>query len=143
MTMRRLSFAVPGLLAAALIAGCSSGATGTPDGGATGIPEGGSNAAIYVAPNGRDVNPGTLQQPVRPLARARDIVRTRNAAMTAEITVYLRGGTYPLTDTVPFSNADSGSDGFYVKYVAYPGERPVLTGGQPIAGWKVFDASKN
>jgi hypothetical protein len=27
--------------------------------------------------------------------------------------------------------------------MAYPGERPLLTGGRPIAGWKLFDASKN
>ena len=75
--------------------------------------------------------------------KARDIVRTLNTAMTSDITVYLRGGTYSLTSTVTFSNADSGTGGFYVKYLAYPGERPLLTCGQPIAGWQVFDATKN
>ena len=33
-------------------------------------------------------------------------------------------------------------NGFYVKYVAYDGERPLITGGKPITGWKVFDSSK-
>jgi len=135
-TIRTSSFVVPVLLATALIVGsCSSGATGLPDAVLTGT--------IYVAPNGNDANPGTMEKPLRTLAKARDIVRTRNAAMTADITVYLRGGTYPLTGTVPFGNADSGGNGFYVKYVAYPGERPLLTGGQPITGWKVFDAGRN
>jgi hypothetical protein len=103
----------------------------------------GGGEALYVAPDGDDANPGTFAQPLRTVARARDIVRTKNGAMTADITVYLRGGTYPQTSTLTFANADSGSGGFYVKYVAYAAERPLLTGGQPIKGWKVSDAANN
>ena len=99
--------------------------------------------AIYVAPDGDDANPGTLAQPLKTVAKARDLVRTKNSAMTADITVYLRGGTYPQTSTLTFANADSGTGGFYVKYMAYPGERPLITGGQPIKGWKVSDATNN
>ena len=55
--------------------------------------------------------------------------------MQADITVYLRAGTYPVTSTLIFSNPDSGKNGFYVKYLAYPGEQPLITGGQPITGW--------
>ena len=99
--------------------------------------------ALYVAPDGNDANPGTLTQPLRTLAKARDVVRTRNGAMTADIGVYLRGGTYPQTSPLTFANADAGSGGFYVKYMAYPGERPLITGGQPIKGWKVADASNS
>ncbi len=132
--------------------GASPGTGGGPvttDGGpdATGdaSAEGGIGASgpIYVAPNGDDSNPGTLAQPVKTLGKAQDLVRTLNGSMTSDITVYLRGGTYPVTSTVTFGNADSGTNGFYVKYMAYPGERPVITGGQPIRGWHVFDASKN
>jgi hypothetical protein len=94
---------------------------------------------LYVAPDGNDGNPGTLAQPLRTLAKARDVVRTRNSAMTADIGVYLRGGTYPQTSPLTFASADSGSGGFYIKYMAYPGERPLLTGGQPIKGWKLAD----
>ena len=103
----------------------------------------GGGEALYVAPDGDDANPGTFAQPLRTVARARDIVRTKNGAMTADITVYLRGGTYPQTSTLTFANADSGSGGFYVKYVAYAAERPLLTGGQTIKGWKVSDAANN
>jgi hypothetical protein len=113
-------------------------------GGATGAGGGTAVAgAIYVAPDGDDANPGTLAQPLKTVAKARDLVRTKNSAMTADITVYLRGGTYPQTSTLTFANADSGSGGFYVKYMAYPGERPLITGGQPIKGWKVSDATNN
>ena len=111
-----------------------AGGAGTPDGGVT-------NGAVYVAPGGDDSNPGTLAQPVKTLAKAQALVRALNGTMTADITVYLRAGTYPLASTVTFANADSGKNGFYVKYLAYPGERPLLTGGQPLTGWKVSDAT--
>jgi len=98
---------------------------------------------IYVAPEGNDANPGTLAQPLRTIAQARDLVRTKNTAMKGSITVYLRGGTYPQTTTLSFGNADSGNGGYYVKYMAYPGERPLITGGKPITGWTVSDVTNN
>jgi hypothetical protein len=103
----------------------------------------GPGFTLYVAPDGDDANPGTLAAPLRTVARARDLVRTRNSGMTADITVYLRGGTYAQTSTLTFGNADSGSGGYYVRYLAYPGERPLITGGQPIKGWKLSDATNN
>jgi hypothetical protein len=50
--------------------------------------------------------------------------------------VYLRGGTYQQTDTLTFGNIDSGSGDFYVKYLAYPGERPLISGGKSVTGGK-------
>ena len=122
--------------------GATGGSTGVGGEGGAGSPDGGvTSGAIYVSPSGDDANPGTLAQPVKTLAKAQALVRAANGTMTSDITVYLRAGTYPLTSTVTFANADSGKNGFYVKYVAYPGERPLLTGGQPITGWKVSDAT--
>jgi hypothetical protein len=121
--------------------GSGSGGT-TPTGGSPGTGgvagTGGSavaSGAIYVAPNGDDSNPGTMAQPLRTVGKARDLVRGMTTGMTADITVYLRGGTYPQTSTLTFSNADSGQNGRYVKYLAYTGEQPIITGGQPITGW--------
>ena len=76
-----------------------------------------------------------MAQPLRTAGKARDLVRGMTAGMTADITVYLRGGTYPQTSTLTFTNADSGQNGHYVKYLAYTGEQPIITGGQPITGW--------
>jgi len=123
-------------------AGGASGSTaagGTGGADATGgAGAGGTNTSrdIYVSPSGTDTNPGTMTAPVQTVAKARDLVRTQNSAMTQDIAVYLRGGTYPLTSTLTFSNTDSGTNGHYVKYVAYSGERPLITGGQLITGWK-------
>jgi hypothetical protein len=118
--------------------GDSGGAAGT--GGTEGP---GPNGPVYVAPDGDDSNSGTVDHPLKTLEKARDLVRTMIGTMTGDVTVYVRGGTYPLTGTLMFSNADSGKDGFYVKYVAYEGERPLITGGQPIKNWTVFDAANN
>jgi hypothetical protein len=81
-----------------------------------------------------------MAQPLKTVARARDVVRAMTANMTADITVTLRGGTYPQTSTLTFANADSGKNGFYVKYVAYQGEQPIITGGKPITGWTMSTA---
>src|SRR5512147_1751784 len=103
-------------------------------GGADGLKDSGANPSlfIYVAPDGDDNNPGTLALPLRTVGKARDMVRSLNSAMTGDINVILRGGTYPQASTLGFTSADSGNNGYYVKYTAYPGERPLITGGQPI-----------
>jgi hypothetical protein len=119
-------------------AGGGAGRGGVPSSGGASAAGGqtGEPGALYVASDGDDANPGTLAEPFKTLAKARDVARTRTGAMTSDLTVYVRGGTYPQTSTLGFGNADSGSGGFYVKYVAYPGERPLITGGKPITGWK-------
>ncbi|WBB82105.1 RICIN domain-containing protein [Micromonospora sp. WMMD882] len=89
----------------------------------------------HVAPDGNDANPGTLQAPFRTLQRARDVVRTVNSNMTGDIEVYLRGGRYPVTSTIEFGAADSGTNGNRVVYAAYQNEKPVLDGGVQVTGW--------
>ena len=112
------------------------------DGGAADAPAS-TQATYYVSPQGNDCNPGTLALPFRTVTKARDVVRTVNSAMIGDIVVYLRGGTYPLASTLSFAAADSGTKGFYVKYLNYSGETPLLTGGQPISGWTLSDSTKN
>ncbi len=119
-------------------------------GGNAGVHSGGGSSEtldpsgpVYVAPDGDDANPGTIGAPVRTLERARNIVRDLTSDMSADLIVYLRGGTYPLSETLSFTTLDSGRNGHFVKYMAYEGERPVLTGGQPVSGFEVVDASKN
>ena len=114
----------------------SGGSTGSGGAGGGAV----ANGTIYVAPNGNDSNPGTMAQPLRTVGKAQSLVRAMTAGMTADLTVYLRGGTYPQTSTLTFSNADSGQNGFYVKYLAYPGEQPLITGGQPVTGWTLSGA---
>ena len=71
---------------------------------------GGANPSlfIYVAPDGDDNNPGTLALPLRTVGKARDMVRSLNSAMTVDVNVIMRGGTYPQASTLGFTSADSG-----------------------------------
>lgn len=121
-------------------AGLAAGAGGAGHAGTAGAAGMPSDGALYVAPDGDDSNAGTLSAPLKTVARARDLVRAMNGDMSADITVYLRSGTYPQASTLAFSNADSGTNGFYVKYRAYPGERPIITGGKAITGFTLSDA---
>ncbi len=119
----------------------AGGGVGTGGAGTGGGETGGAGEAIYVAPDGDDSNPGTLDAPLRTLARARAVVRTKNKNLTDDVTVYVRGGTYPQQATLTFGSADSGEAPHYVNYVAYRDERPLITGGRPIQGWALSDVT--
>jgi hypothetical protein len=97
-----------------------------------------AKADFYVAPNGSDENPGTVAKPFATLARARDAVRQLQAGRPpkAEVMVLVRAGTYVLKETLVFGPADSGTREHRIIYAAYPGEKPVLSSGRPITGWK-------
>lgn len=94
-----------------------------------------SHGPFYVSPVGNDGNPGTKSSPFRTLDKARRVVRTVNRSMTHDIVVYLRGGEYRLSDSIEFDQDDSGMNGYAVIYKAYPGELPVISGGQAVTGW--------
>ncbi|MFM9693090.1 RICIN domain-containing protein [Streptomyces europaeiscabiei] len=92
---------------------------------------------FYVDPSGgSDSNSGTSTgSAFKTIEKARNAVRTVNSAMSGDIVVNLRGGTYPLTSTVDFTTADSGSNGHSVIYKAYGSETPVVTSAKSISGW--------
>jgi hypothetical protein len=123
--------------------GGRGGAAGTANGGASGgatAGTGGSTptqATYYVSPSGSDTNAGTMSAPFLTVGKARDVVRTVNSNMTADIVVYLRGGNYPVASTITFAPQDSGTNGHRILYQAYPGETPVLNGATKVTGWTV------
>ncbi|MBN2292305.1 MAG: right-handed parallel beta-helix repeat-containing protein [Pirellulales bacterium] len=102
-----------------------------------------SAQGFYVSLEGSDDNPGTKAKPFRSLAAARDAVRKVNRDMDGDIVVYLGGGVYPISETVKFGPEDSGFNGHKVIYRAAEGEKPILTGGVAVTGWKLHDKDKN
>jgi hypothetical protein len=98
---------------------------------------------FYVSPLGDDGNPGTEGQPFRTLKKARDVVRDINRGMEGDIAVCLRGGEYVLDSAFILTEEDSGHNGHTVVYRAYPGEKPVISGGKEITGWTVHDRARN
>lgn len=107
----------------------------------TAVPE---SADFYVATDGNDAWSGTLAQPnaahsdgpFATLDRARDAVRALPNRADRDVKILIRGGTYRLAKTVVFSLQDSAPAGRTIRYVAYPGERPVFSGGRPVTNWK-------
>ncbi|HRR32947.1 MAG TPA: right-handed parallel beta-helix repeat-containing protein [Kiritimatiellia bacterium] len=88
--------------------------------------------AFYVAPKGDDHGSGSFEQPFATLERARDAIRAqrKNGVLPrGGVTVYLRGGTYPVTNTFTLTEIDSGNSGAPVVYRAWRDERPVFDGG--------------
>src|SRR5207247_514571 len=66
------------------------------------------------------------------LTDARDAIRSmRRKGVTDAVTVLIHGGTYRLADTFVLTPEDSD-----VTYAAYPGERPIVSGGRRITGWQ-------
>lgn len=92
----------------------------------------------YISPSGSDKSTGTIEYPLKTIQKARDIIRTRNKNMTANINVYLRGGEYSISSPIVFDESDSGTNGYFIKYMAYQNEVPTISGGQQITGWTKY-----
>ena len=72
---------------------------------------------------------GPLPSPEEAMARIQQL--KASAAITFPVTVWIRGGTYQMRAPWNFSPEDSGP----VIFAAYPGEQPVLDGGERIKDW--------
>ena len=97
---------------------------------------------FYVSTNGSDNNPGTKEQAFATLAYARDQVQLWNQSNASEdITVWLSGGEYRLTETLVFGLEHSAKHGQIITYAALPGEFPVINSDVTISGWKKLGKS--
>jgi uncharacterized repeat protein (TIGR02543 family) len=98
----------------------------------------------YVSPDGDDENSGGINAPLKSWEGIRDRIRSikeDQGLPEGGITVYFRGGRYPLAQTVWFDEWDSGSERSPITYAAYPGETPVFTGGEYIGAASLAPAS--
>ena len=121
-----------------LLIGCAHG--GQKDPAATPAPPAG---VFFVATNGNDAWSGKKSEPERSktdgpfatLPRALRAVREWKQGPGPEksrsATVFLRGGSYFLDQPLVLTPGDSG-----LTLAAYPNEKPVLSGGRRITGWK-------
>ncbi len=102
----------------------------------------GMGAEYYVAPKGDDRGTGTIDRPWATVSRAEKVVEAGD-------TVYLRGGTYQVTEkwisdeeriwAYVFDMTKSGKEGRPIRYVNYRGERPVFDfSGVKPAGLRVI-----
>ena len=90
---------------------------------------------FYVSPDGDDRQTGAMDAPFRTVEKAQEAVRAykqSHGLPRGGITVWLRGGVYPMRQTLHFTQDDSGKEGAPVVYKAYPGEEVYFSGGQEI-----------
>ena len=111
---------------------------------------GSEEMTLYLSPSGSDGWSGTLAEPnsgrtdgpLASLEGARNAIRSIKAAWNENrekpkgIEVLLRGGVYRNQEPFLLEPEDSGSEGAPIRYAAFPGEKPVVSGGHVITGWR-------
>lgn len=106
----------------------------------------GEKNCFYVSAAGHDSWSGRLAAPTaqrddgpfKSLQKARDAIRQlkRDGRLPkGGVTVQLRGGVYPLTETFELTSEDNGAEGSPVVYRAYRAEEVRLSGGKEITGF--------
>ena len=97
-----------------------------------------SGRDIYVASDGNNQAPGTLAQPLKTLAAARNAARKLKTSVMPHdgICIVVRGGVYRLDETLVLGPEDSGTAERPIVWRAYKDERPVISGGMPVIGWE-------
>ncbi|EDY81120.1 hypothetical protein VDG1235_737 [Verrucomicrobiia bacterium DG1235] len=100
---------------------------------------------FFVSPLGNDQWSGRLSAPTEDgqdgpfatLQRAQTATRQRNADTSQareDIRVILRGGYYSLSESLVFTEADSGTEYAPIEWSNYPGETVLLSGGAALTG---------
>lgn len=99
---------------------------------------------LHVAPNGNDQWSGRLAAPsaagndgpLASLTGARDRIRSQRSEASGQINVLVHGGTYRMVKPFVLEPQDSGTAKAPVVFAAVEKERPVLSGGRAITGFK-------
>ncbi|HET8562684.1 MAG TPA: hypothetical protein VFM35_02305, partial [Candidatus Binatia bacterium] len=90
---------------------------------------------LYVATNGSDQNPGTLNAPLATIDAAKARARTFSVDWRGDVLIVIRGGTYYLRHTIVFEPADSGKNGHRLIVRPFGGEAVRISGGQRVRTW--------
>ena len=87
---------------------------------------------ILVSPKGDDNNIGTEDSPLRSFSAAKEMVKKLKDADCGTITVWFKGGTYPVTDEVLFNSDDTTN----VIYRSVPGEKVIFSAAKEFSTWQ-------
>jgi parallel beta-helix repeat protein len=106
--------------------------------GRTGDDSAKAAVTYYVAPNGDDAADGSKRTPLATLETARNKIRTLKKSgplPDGGATVFVRGGTYSLTNAFCLTAEDAGTSNAPVVYRAYRNEKPIITGTRIVSGF--------
>lgn len=102
---------------------------------------------FYISPKGNDNWSGKLAEPNKTktdgpfatLQKARDAIRElkeKQGVLKQPVTVFIREGFYFLKEPFVLTPEDSGTKDCPIIYTAYKNEKPIISGGRIISGWK-------
>jgi glycosyl hydrolase family 141 len=95
---------------------------------------------IHVTPTGQDTNAGTKEKPLATIDAARQAASKIVRQMTAgQVRVVIHDGAYRIQEPIVFTSENGGTESVSVTYTAASGERPLISGGRTIAGFKAND----
>ena len=92
---------------------------------------------IYVSPQGKDSNDGSVEAPYATIERAQQLAR--QTAGDEITTIYLREGIFYLDKTLKFTLDDSGSADFPVIYKGFESEAVTISGAKALQlNWQEY-----
>lgn len=91
---------------------------------------------IYVATDGDDQNDGSKEKPLASVNAAKEKIREmkKEGLFPKGYVVYIREGTYSITESIVLTQEDSGTAEAPVTYRAYRDEKVVFSGGVSVSG---------
>ncbi|WP_309005154.1 right-handed parallel beta-helix repeat-containing protein [Pelagicoccus sp. SDUM812005] len=111
---------------------------------------------IYVSPEGGTEADGSEARPFGLISEAVEASRQlRGKGYEEPITIYLREGRHPVSETLVLGMKDGNpsqarqvtlggygagvvAEPAYLTFAAFPGEKPVVSGGRPVEGWRLM-----
>ena len=87
------------------------------------------NANIYVAVDGNDSNPGTIDKPIATFAKAKEMVRELKSTAKGGIVVAFKAGEYGGLDNLTFTAEDAGTADCPITYTAYGDGEVIFSNG--------------
>ncbi|HEY3369783.1 MAG TPA: right-handed parallel beta-helix repeat-containing protein [Prolixibacteraceae bacterium] len=98
---------------------------------------------FYIATNGSPSNEGSKTHPFSSMEDAKMAIRQlkKNKQLHRCVKVWLRDGSYELSESFSLVNEDSGTESEPIIFSAYPNEKVILSGGKNISFDKVHPIS--
>ncbi|MEP4533806.1 MAG: hypothetical protein ABJ004_12035 [Cyclobacteriaceae bacterium] len=91
-----------------------------------------AQTAIYVSSKGASSGDGSMSNPFASIQSAID---KAGKQPKGDVTIYLRGGRYEISEPLKFDEKTTGQKGNRITLKAYKDEEPVISGGVPVTGW--------
>ncbi|WP_020526904.1 right-handed parallel beta-helix repeat-containing protein [Flexithrix dorotheae] len=90
---------------------------------------------IYVNQSNNIQGTGTLKNPFNTIDKAIEWVKFNKNSIKGDLTIYIKEGHYFINKPIHINSSHNLPNGI-LSLEAFPGDRPVISGGIPVNGWK-------